>query len=244
MISRNRAFLPAGLALTLLAATPGAATIPGNIEQRAYAGLLHVCEDEEPGDDGYFVCDEQPGGDDQAPYTGSECVAQSLPPVCVIDFIPKVRIKGRVTIVNDDAAFDSFGASREASALVIELKAGKRKATLVEIFDFTAIGNWNPFGEVEFNVADPDDLSIEFTNGAGTAFQFANGNLFEVGLELRALATQWFPKAAADLAGAVAVLTGLEPDSKRDPLVHDDSADTLASAATFKVVIEFARARP
>src|SRR4029453_10223772 len=169
-----------------------------NIDQRANSGLLHVCQDVEPDDAGYIVCNDQPGGDTEAPYTGTECSNPTpLPPGCVIDFIPKVRIKGRLLLVNDDQAFDSFANSREASSIILEIKAGKKKATLIEIFDNTAIGNWNQFQEFFFGTA----LPIEFSNVDSTAFQFANGNLFEIGLRLRVLAQEWFPKA--DLSQAV-----------------------------------------
>src|SRR4030095_12974558 len=128
MTARHRSLAPASLALLLLAPTaPAGATIPGNIEQRANSGLLHVCQDVEPEDtDDYFVCDEQPGGDDEAAYTGSECVAQSLPPVCVIDFIPKVRIKGRLLLVNADQAFDSFANSSAGASLIPDIQTGQR----------------------------------------------------------------------------------------------------------------------
>jgi hypothetical protein len=38
------------------------------------------------------------------------------------------------------------------------------------------------------------------------------------------------------------VLTAIEGDAKRDPLVHN--VDPLGSATSFKIVIEFARLRP
>jgi hypothetical protein len=40
------------------------------------------------------------------------------------------------------------------------------------------------------------------------------------------------------------VLTLIERDPKRPPLDHAAIGDTLASAATFKIVIQFARVRP
>jgi hypothetical protein len=240
MSTRNRAFRLAGLALAALVPTAASATIPGNIEQVARSGLLHVCVDEEPGADDYIVCDEQPGGDDTAAYTGSECVAQGLPPACVIDFLPKVRLKGRLLLINDDTAYDVFANQIEAAGIVLEVKAGKRRATLVEIFNQTAIGNWNQFQESFFAGPADDPLAIEFQNDTGTAFQIVYTNLFEVGNELRDLATQWFPNE--DFSQAIAVLTAIQEDKKGGRLVHD--GDTLASAASFKVVIEFARVRP
>ena len=84
--------------------------------------------------------------------------------------------------------------------------------------------------------------AIIYTNDDGTVFQFASENLTDLGLEVRELATAWFPKA--DLSDAVPVLTLLTPDPKHPPLDQVGAANPLASAATFKVVIEFARVRP
>lgn len=237
MTQPYRPALAAALAMAL--AGPALASIPGDIDQRARSGLLHVCVDTEPDDvDGYIVCSEQEGGDVEAPYTGSECVGQGLPAACVIDFVPKVRLKGTLLIVNDDTAFDSNDNTRAESAIVLALKKGKKKATLIDLYDDTAIGNWNGFTET-FLV--DDAIAIEFTNGTSTAFQFANRSLEDLGLEVRDLAIQWFPNA--DLTNTVAVLKEIVRDTKQDALVHD-GVDTLASAASFKIVIEFARVRP
>lgn len=241
MIAPLRHALATLLALGLPAAS--LASIPGNLEQEAYENLQHVCTDSEPGKSNYVACEEQEAGDTSAPYTASECAAAGLPAVCVIDFIPKVRIKGSLLLTFDDQAFDSGGTSIEASGLVLELKKGKKKATFVELFDGSKLGNWNPFDET-FLVPNlqGDPPIVTFTNVDETAYQFAQGTLFELGLEVRELAASWFPKA--DLENAVAVLTAIEADRKRPPLVHDAFDDPLASAATFKIVIEFARTRP
>lgn len=237
MIAPLRNALAALLALGLPAAS--LASIPGNLEQEAYENLQHVCVDSEPGKGNYVACEEQEGGDPTAPYTASECAAAGLPAACVIDFVPKVRLKGKLLLALDDQAFDSGGFSIEASGLVLELKKGRKKATFVELFDGSKLGNWNPFDE-SFLAGDPP--VVTFTNVDETAYQFAQGTLFELGLEIRELAASWFKNA--DLTDAVAVLTAIEADGKRPPLVHDAFDDPLASAASFKIVIEFARTRP
>jgi len=231
--------LPA-LAAALCLALPvtAGASIPGNIDQRAREGLLHVCTDTEPDDvDDYIVCSEQVGGDPQEAYTGSECVTAGLPATCVLDFIPKVKLKATLLLIKDEVAEDGSGGSIEASGLVLQLKKGKKKATLIELFDGATLGNWNFFPE-DFLVNAP---VVEFTNVDQTAYQFANGTLFELGLDVRDIAAGWFPKA--DLSGAVAVLTAIALDPKSAPLDHD-GGDLLASAATFKIEIQFVRARP
>ena len=150
-----------------------------------------------------------------------------------------MKISGRLLLVNDDAALDldSFPNPAGEAAIVLELKKGGKKATLVDLFDGTKIGNWNSFSEDILPAA-----AIIYTNDDGTVFQFANDNLVDLGLEVRELATAWFPKA--DLSGAVAVLTLLTPDPKRPALDQVGAGNPLASAATFKVVIQFARVRP
>jgi hypothetical protein len=231
--------LPA-LAAALCLALPAiaGASIPGNIEQRTRDFLLHVCTDTEPDDvDDYIVCSEQEGGDTEAPYTGSECVTAGLPASCVPDFIPKVKLKATLLLVQDENAEDGGGGSIQATGLVLQLKKGKKKATLIELFDGSTLGNWNGFDEF-FLVNAP---VVDFTNVAGTAYQFAFGTLFELGLEVREIAAGWFPKA--DLSAALPVLTAIALDPKTAALDHDDT-DLLASGATFKIEIQFVRARP
>jgi len=236
MTIRFRAAFAAGVALGLPVAA--LATIPGNLEQEAYENLQHVCTDTEPDDvDDYIVCIEQEGADPTAPYTGSECVTAGLPAACVLDFIPKVKLKASLLLLHDDTAEDGGGGSIQASGALVDLKKGKKKATLIELFDGASLGNWNTFDEF-FLVNAPD---IDFTNDGQTAYQFAAGTLFELGLEVREIAASWFPKA--DLSEAVAVLTAIQLDPKRPALDHDD-ADLLASGATFKIEIQFVRTRP
>jgi hypothetical protein len=241
MTVRFRTALASLLALALPAAV--LASIPGNLEQRAYENLQHVCTDTEPDDvDDYIPCLAQEGDVDTAPYTGVECTAAGLPAECVIDFIPKVKLKGTILLTHDDQAFESTNTfSIQASAIVVELKKGKKRATFVELFDGSTLGNWNTFDETFLLPADDGSLPIvDYTNAAGTAYQFAQGTLFELGLEVRDLAAAWFPKA--DLTDAVAVLTSIEADPKRKALEHDD--DALASASGFKIEVQFARTRP
>ena len=230
-------------------AAPALASIPGNMEERAREGLLHVCVDTEPGHDEYVVCSAQVFDASeplQQPYTAEECDAAGIPvdpadlDPCAIDFIPKVKITGRLLLVHDEFAFDGGGEfSQSEAAIVLELKKGGKKASFVELFDGTKIGNWNGFGESLL----PSGGGIDYTNEPdNNIFQFSNDNLTDLGLEIRELAAGWFPKA--DLSGAVAVLTLIQRDPKRPPLDHSAVDDTLASAATFKIVIQFARVRP
>jgi hypothetical protein len=244
MYATRLAFAACGLAALAL---PAAASIPGNMEQRAREGLLHVCVDTEPADDQYVICTVQEDGADlQSPYTAAECEAAGLPvdpadlDPCTIDFIPKVKITGRLFLVHDEDALDggSIANPNSEAAIVVELKKGGKKATFVELFDGTKIGNWNGFGEFLL----PSDDGITYTNSDNDVFQFSNDNLTDLGLEIRELATGWFPKA--DLSAALPVLTLIERDPKRPPIDHATIGDTLASAATFKIVIQFARVRP
>lgn len=221
-----------------LCAAAARASIPVDLEERSREGLQHVCEDREPGDPGYVACEEQVG-DAQGEYTGSECVLAGLPPVCTLDFVPKVRLKGKLLLFQDDLARDFSGAPRVETGFVLEVKAGKRREKLVELFDAAEIGHWNAFTE-SFLV---DVASqVQFTNAEESAFNFASDNLVAVGDALRALAQEAFPDA--DLAGAIAVLTTVVREKPKQNLVHDDAADALASAARFRVVVEFVRLRP
>jgi hypothetical protein len=221
-----------------LSAAAARASIPVDLEERSREGLQHVCEDREPGDPCYVACVEQVG-DAQGEYTGSECVPAGLPPACTLDFVPKVRLKGKLLLFQDDLARHSTGLPRVETGFVLEVKAGKRREKLVELFDLAEIGHWNTFTE-SFLV---DVASqVQFTNAEESAFNFASDNLVAVGDALRALAQEAFPDA--DLAGAIAVLTSVVREKPKQNLVHDDAADALASAARFRVVVEFVRLRP
>ena len=225
-------------AAVLAAAAPGTASIPVDLEERSREGLQHVCRDREPGDDDYVVCSEQVGVLD-GEYTAAECVLAGLPPACTLDFIPKVRLKGELMLIQDDQARDFSGTPRVEAALILDLKARGRKQTFVEVFDGAEIGHWNAFAET---FLDDAATSIQFTNAEASAFNFASENLADLGDALRTFAHQSFVEA--DLAGAVAVLTSVKRQKPKTNLVHDDPADPLASAARFRVVVEFVRLRP
>jgi hypothetical protein len=228
------------IALTALA-IPGRASVPGNIPQQARAGLVHVCEDNEP-DDGpteYIVCLEHEGGDDQAPHTGSECVTAGLPATCVVDLVPKVKLKGKITLVHDDAALDQNGdvVIGGQTALILELKKGPKKRTFFDLFAGDKIGNWNNFGAEPFLT----NIASGITFQDGVYFQFASQNITDLGEEIRAQAAVWSPKA--DLVGAVPVVTALSRD-KKDPIDADEFEQKLGSAAFLKIELQFARAVP
>ena len=90
------------LAFAGLAAAPAFASIPVDLEERSRAGLLHVCVDVEPTAPSYIVCDEQDGVTTE--YTGSECTAAGLPASCRVDFVGKLRLKGKLLLIQDDQA--------------------------------------------------------------------------------------------------------------------------------------------
>ena len=114
--------LLAGLGVLALAA-PALASIPGNLDQRSREGLQHVCVDAEPGDGDYVQCQVQIGGFVDAPYTAEEWPPAGLEAVCELDFVPKVRLKGTVTIIYDDTPRSGANvAVTEETALILDLK--------------------------------------------------------------------------------------------------------------------------
>jgi len=223
--------------VALFASSSARASIPGNIEERSNEGLLHVCRDFEPGHPKYIVCDEQVDpSNPQSAYTGSECAAAGLPAECRIDFLHRPRLSGKLTLINDDVPLDGDGKfnGEPQAALIIELGLLWKRVTLVEAFDGTKIGNWNQFSESELVTNDV----FEFTNADRSAFQFSNGNLTDLGLEIRDLAQQAHP--GVDLSDAVPVLVHVHPI--KDP--SDGSNSSLGSANFYRVVVRFARVRP
>ena len=232
--SARLALLLAGAAL---AAARAGASIPVDLEDRSRAGLLHVCVDVEPNASNYVVCEEQVGGDGE--YTGSECASAGLPQACTVDFVGKLRLKGKLLLIQDDQAKDTLNTPRPVTGVILEIGVRGKKVTLIDLFDNTEIGHWNAFAEAFLlDVAD----SIEFTNAEESAFTFPSDNLEDLGLELRALAQDAWP--TIDLSYAVAVITSVVRESPKKSIDHSDVADPLASAASFKVVIELARVRP
>ena len=225
----------AGLA-TLSLAVPTLASIPGNLDQRSREGLQHVCVDEEPGDADYVACQLQEGGFVDAPYTGEECTAAGLEPVCELDFVPKVRLKGTVTIAYDDTPRSGTNAAvTEQTAIVLDLKVKKKKVRLIELFEGSKIGNWNTIG-IETGLLTG---GIVFTNPSETAFQFANDNLTDLGDRIVALAQEAFPKA--DVSSALPVVTRLERIEKKN--LDASGADPTATSTVWKLVLEFVRVR-
>ena len=225
-----------GLALSF-ASSPALASIPGNIDQRAREGLLHVCVDNEPGDPGYIICDAQEG-DSQSSYTGAECAAAGLLPICELDFVPKARAKAKLLLIADDVTRDNNDNDQGPGTVVkLELKLKGGKFTLVEVFATDTIGNWNAI--------DPEALvfnaDIEFTNATETAYQFANDNLTDLGIAIRDLADE---ALKADLSGTVPVLTDIVRQEKKGESDRANPGDPIGSASRWKVVIEFVRVRP
>jgi hypothetical protein len=225
-------------ALALSGATAAFASIPEDLEERTRSGIVHVCRDREPGQADYVVCVEQAVlGDPESEYTASECTAAGLPAVCTIDFLPKVKITGTMLVVNDDFAEDEEGGSDQATAVVLDVKARNQTQRIVEIFAGDEIGHWNSFTEAF--LVDPT-TTIEFSDAEKTAFNFASENLIAAGDELKALAQAAYP--TADLTGTIALLTSVKRAKPKKSLDHS-GADPLASAASFKIVVQFARVR-
>jgi hypothetical protein len=234
--------LPLALAALVLAA-PAGASIPGNEEPLARAGLQHVCVDVEPDDEGYVPCNEQEGANPTNAYTGAECVAAGLPPVCVVDNLPKTILKAKLFLIQDQDAEDSGGGFESAAGFVLEVKIKGKKHTLVELFDGgadgTQIGNWNDLFEAF--LADPSQ-TVDFGNDAGTVFQFANQSLANVGLAIRDLAHAAWPQRGID--GAIPVFLDIARGDADDIVDHSEFGDLLATGAPFDLRIGFARVRP
>jgi len=206
--------------------------------EKAREGLVHVCLDREPGNPGYIVCNEQVDPfNPESPYTGSECAAVGLAPVCRIDFIPQARVPGRLALFGDELPLDGDGNSNgiAQSGLTIELIFELQRTTFVELFETTKIGNWNPFFESGLASGDV----FEFTLGP-SIFQFSNGNLTELGLAIRDRAQEFYTNL--DLSDAVPVLIDVISDWNKVPV--DGSLTGLGSASYFRVQIRFARVRP
>jgi hypothetical protein len=220
-----------------LVAGPGAqASIPGNAHLKSREGLLHVCRDVEPGNASYLVCNDQEDlFDPQSAYTASECTAAGISASCVLDLIPRLFVNGTLALIADELPLDgdsNFSGTPQAT-LILTLKLGLKKVTFVESFNGTTIGNWNPFFETDLTTGDPFPF---FDNGA---FQFSNGNIQDLGLEIRD-AVQDF--SGVDLSDAVPLLVNVISDWNKTPVVGDSS--NLASAGFYRVQLRFVRVRP
>ena len=234
MTKRERGAL--GLLAALLWAAPAAASIPGNIEQVTREGLLHVCKDREPGDADYLVCEDVDAGFPETPYTASECVAAGLSSRCRIDFIPDVKVRARLSLVYDDQALTSAFDTQEQTAVRLRLVLGDDRIVLFDLFEGTKLGNWNPMF-AETNVFE----AFDFTNADATAYQFAYGNLADLGEAIVAAADDFF---AADLSDTVPVLVKATKLVSSDDSSHDAFDDPLASSGDWALTFKFARVRP
>ena len=222
----------AGVALCSLAGAAHA-SIPGNLEERSNNGLRHVCIDNEPGDTDYIVCEAQ-AAEFQVPYTGEECAAEGLPPVCVLDFVPGVRVKATVTIILDDDAKDGGDNDvGEQTGLELVLKVKKKKYRLYDLFTGSKLGNWNSIG-IEDGLLDG---GIVYTNFGMTAFQFANGNLTDLGDKIVEIVDAAYE--TKDLSETRPLTVFME----RIENVDARGEDPTASAADWKVILEFVRVR-
>ena len=225
-------------ALALLASSPSRGSVPGNLDEVANDGLLHVCRDVEPGNVGYQVCDERDFTRLGFPYTGSECAPLGLPESCQIDFIPGVRLLGRMTLIYDDHPLDGNGdpASNPQTTVIVELTYDWKPIIIAESFEGGVVGNWNPLDEHFFQESSGN---IENANADRTNFQFSYGNLFELGMKIRDTAQPFFPER--DLSETVPVLLSVVRDDSRG--LVDAHADDTASAAQYRIVVRFARVR-
>lgn len=223
----------------LLAGTLAWASIPGATSERVRANILHVCVDVEPGHRDYIVCDLQVGGDPLAPYTGAECIAEGLPAVCVMDFVPHARLRAKMTLVMDEDMTSSLGNPETVgTAILVEFALGGQRHLLAELFEGDKLGAWNEIGSEEEVFG-----AIGFETGDG-GFQFIDGNLGPLAVEALALADEHF---SANLTGSVPVITDISPVSvplgSLKPL-SNHSQNELGSTTRRRVTIEFARLRP
>ena len=238
--SAMNARIPLLAVLTALGgATAALASIPDDLNGRTNSGIVHVCRDREPGQPDYVQCDaHEVEVDPTTPYTGAECTAASLPAECTIDFLPKVKVTGTMLLVNDDVARDEGVDFITETAIVLDVKAKGQRARILDVFDGAEIGHWNDFDETF--LVDPQQ-NIAFSDTEKTAFNFASDNLGPIGDAVRALAQAAYPDV--DFTNTVAMLTSVKRSKPKKNVDHD-GADPLASAAQFKIVIQFARVLP
>jgi hypothetical protein len=220
-------------------ATAAYASIPTDLPERTRSGIVHVCRDREPGQPDYVQCSEHVDDvDPTSEYTAAECTAAGLPAECTIDFLPKVKVTGTMLLVNDDFAEDEASDFITATAVVLDVKAKKARARILDVFQTDELGHWNSFDETF--LVDPA-TAIAFSDADRTAFNFASDNLAEVGEALRQLAIAGYP--TVDFTNTVAMITSVKRSKPKKNVDHD-GVDPLASAAQFKIVIQFARLLP
>ncbi|MGI9431333.1 MAG: hypothetical protein ACR2PQ_03920 [Myxococcota bacterium] len=224
--------LIAAFAISLPAATAWS-SIPGNVEERSFEGLLHVCVDSEPGDTNYVVCEEQEDDIEVFPYTGSECVAASLPASCVIDFLPSVAVTGKLTLMADDDG--------PRTAILFEFGAGGQRHVVADIFDTDELGNWNPLSGDGGEEVVRGNISVQ--DGSPTEFQFSSGNLRPLADQIREILES---TRGIDLSGTVAVFTSTSFKASApaaDGGFFPEERPT-ASTGVHVVTLRFARVRP
>jgi hypothetical protein len=242
----NRIPLPLALAALAIAALappgPARASVPGNEDQLARSGLQHVCVDLEPDDAGYVQCNEQEGGDPTGFYTGSECEAVSLPPTCVVDYVPDTELQAKLFLIEDEDAADNEGNFQSAAGFVVEIKIKGKKHVLVELFagefDGTQIGNWNDLTE---DLLTNPAVNVDFSSSTPN-YQYANQSLEDVGLAIRDLAHAAWPTRG--LESSIPVFLGFDRGAEAEIVNQSEFAQLLASGAPFELTIGFARLRP
>jgi hypothetical protein len=212
------------------------ATIPGNINERSRGGLQHVCVDVEPGDADYVECEAQVGDVFDAPYTAEECTAAGLAGPCELDFVPRVRVQGKVTIVYDDTPRNGLDNTvDEQTGVVLDLKIKGKNVRIYELIEGSRLGNWNPIGS-EANLFTG---GIVYKNPSETAFQFANRNLTHLGRKIVAEVDPEYP--LADLSETLPLVTFMERVESHS--IDASGDDPTASATVWKIVLEFVRVR-
>jgi hypothetical protein len=227
------------LVAALGAATAASGSIPSDLNGRTNSGIVHVCRDREPAQPDYVQCvAHEVELDPATPYTGAECASAGLPAECTIDFLPKVKVTGTMLLVNDDVARDEGVDFITATAIVLDVKAKGQRARILDVFDGAELGHWNDFDELF--LVNPQE-TIQFSDLEKTAFNFASDNLTPIGAAVRTLAEQAYP--TVDFTNTVAMLTSVKRSKPKKNVDHT-GADPLASAAQFKVVIQFARVLP
>jgi hypothetical protein len=226
---RHRTLALALVAAICALALPSSATIPGNVDERSFEGLLHVCVDSEPGNASYVVCNEQEGDDSQAPYTASECTDAGLPAACTIDFVAGIGVTGQLILIADDEG--------PRTAIHFEFKIGGSKHVVADIFDTDELGNWNPLGDDGGEIVVLSNISV--SDLSPTEFNFGDGNLTDLGDKVKAIVEA---VRGIDLSDTVPVF--VEADFKEGAPFADASDDPTASAGVHRVSLRFARVRP
>ena len=219
--------LSLALSIALSGALPARAGIPGggnSIEVRKNDVLLHVCAQKER-----IVCVERDTNAFAHPFTGAECSAKRLDPVCVVSFVPHAGIRGTLELSADE----DLATGDIITTAQYRFRLGGEDHLITESYPpGSSFGNWNPI-EAESQV-------FEFT-GVG---QFLDGELQTVADEMTALVEAWLERRRKELPDAVPVLTRIERLDKLDSDHSDPGSDPLGSSATYSIEFEFGRIQP